>query len=311
MENFTDNIIFDTVDNGIIVLDENLNITAWNRWLEIFTKKSKDEVIGKNICELFDYINKKRLQRKIKSVLVTKNPAFYSVDPHKFLIDIPLSNITNNIYSSMQQNITIVPYDIERSQVCIYIYDQTALCETNARLNMLNDELLELSHRDPLTNLFNRRYFAVQSEKIKSFLIRNEQPLSLIALDIDKFKKINDTYGHSAGDDVIIGLARILENSVRSSDVVSRFGGEEFVVLLQNIDLQGAQKIALKIKDLIESTKIETSKNKKIDFTASFGVAQFDEIIDRNSVEHLIQRADKVLYEAKKTGRNKIVLSKN
>jgi len=303
------NLIFNTVNNGIIILDENLNVLAWNKWLEISTKVKEKEIIGKNLCEYFSYINEKKLKRKAKTVLVTNNPSFLSLSTNNFLLDIPVSNVTNKVFESMQQDITILPYDLEKNHICIYIYDNTQMCEVNKKLEKLNDELIDMSHRDPLTQIFNRRYFAEQSEKIKSYSQRNNNiPFSLITLDIDKFKNINDTYGHMVGDDVIIKVAHIIEEEVRNSDVVARFGGEEFVMLLQDCNLENAYKVAEKARLSIQESCVITHKNKEVKFTVSLGVAQFDES-DNNNIENTLSRADAALYKAKDGGRNQTVVS--
>ena len=299
-------IIFNTIDNGIIILDEKLNIVAWNHWLEIRTNIKEDEIKNKNICEQFPYVNEKKLKRKIKAVLVTKNPSYYSVDPHKFLIDIKINSITDNIFESMQQDITIVPYDVENKLVCLYIYDKTSLYKTNFKLEKLNVELRDLSNRDPMTRSFNRRYFYEESNKMLSLSLRNNQDISLVILDIDKFKNINDTYGHSIGDDVIILLARKLEEFVRNSDVVFRFGGEEFVILLNNACIDNGYNVIEKIRKKIEELEIDTKKG-KLHFTISAGVSQFCELVDVSDIENTLKRADDALYIAKENGRNKVV----
>lgn len=102
MHNLKDDIIFNTINNGILILDEELNIKAWNRWLAVHTHLKLEDVLDKNLCELFPSIDEKRLKRKIKSVLVTNASSFYSVDPHRYLLKIELSNITNPIYEFMQ-----------------------------------------------------------------------------------------------------------------------------------------------------------------------------------------------------------------
>ena len=307
MESINNNIIFNTINNGIIILDENLNILAWNNWLEITTKLTSKEMVNQNICDKFDYINKTKLKRKIKSVLVTNNSAFYTIDPHEYLIDIKVNTIIDKIFESMQQNITIVPYDIEKRQVCLYIYDNTKLCETNYKLEKLNVKLKDLSNRDPLTHLYNRRYFAEISNKMLALSLRNDNNLTIIILDIDKFKSINDTYGHSVGDNVIITLARELENNIRDSDLVARFGGEEFVILLNNTDLDNSVNIAEKIRKRIEKIEIKDDDN-ILKFTASFGVAKYDDNLDNGKIEHTITRADNALYIAKENGRNQVIV---
>jgi diguanylate cyclase (GGDEF)-like protein len=301
-------IIFNTIDNGIIILDEELNILAWNRWLELKTQIKRDDIINKNICEQFPYINKDKLKRKIKSALVTANPSFYSVDPHKFLIKIQSNSIVDKVYKFMRQDITLVAYDLEKKYVCLYIYDNTKFYETSAKLEELNEELQELSNRDPLTHSYNRRYFSDVSQKMLNLASRANHSLSVIILDIDNFKTINDNYGHSVGDNVIITLARSLEEYVRTSDVISRFGGEEFVILLYNVSLNNGKKIAEKIRKNVENLKIET-KQGDVEFTLSLGVAQYDKEQDYNNLEHTITRADKALYLAKSGGKNQVIVS--
>lgn len=305
MTSLHNDTIFNTIDNGIIILDSNLNVLNWNNWLEIRTNIKANEIINKYICEEFPYINEKKLKRKIKSVLVTKNPSYYSVNPHQFLIDIKLNNIVHDIYESMQQDITIVPYGTD--QVCLYIYDKTSLCETNVKLEIVNTELKDLSNRDPMTHSFNRRFFSEESEKMLSLSRRHNQCLCLLILDIDKFKDINDTYGHSIGDEVIILLAQSLEEYVRTSDIVARFGGEEFVVLLYDTCIKNAYNAANKIRENIEKLSIDFNDQKKLQFTVSIGVAQYDESKDENNIEHTIKRADNALYIAKDNGRNQVI----
>lgn len=297
--------IFNTIDNGIIILDENLNILAWNRWLEIRTNILKEEVIDKSICDKFSYIDEKRLKRKVKAALVTKSPSYYNVDPHKYLIKIKINSI-NSSYDLMQQDVTIVPYDIENKIVCLYIYDKTALCEINSKLERANTELVDLTNKDYLTKVYNRRYFNDYSKKAIELAKRNNQDISVVAIDIDRFKKINDTFGHTVGDEALITVANILRSNIRKSDIVSRFGGEEFVMLLNNASLT-ATVIAEKIRVIIEDTIIKVG-DKEIDITASFGVATLNKENDEN-ISITLQRADDLLYLAKKHGRNEVVNS--
>jgi diguanylate cyclase (GGDEF)-like protein len=306
---FKDNLIFNTVNNGIIILDNDLNVLAWNKWLEIFTKIKEEDIVNKKFCTVFPYINEKKLQRKVKTVLVTNNPSFLSLNTNRYLIDIPVSNVTNMIFDSMQQDITILPYDIEKKYICIYVYDNTQMCEINKKLEKVNDDLVEMSHRDHLTQVYNRRYFAEQSRKIKLLSQRStNSPFCLLTLDIDKFKKINDTYGHLFGDEVIIKVAQTIESQIRESDIVARFGGEEFVVLLQNCDLQCGFDVGEKIRKCIENTPITLHNDENIHCTVSVGVAQFSKK-DNDNLEHTLSRADNALYEAKNKGRNQTITS--
>ena len=134
-------VIFNTINNGIIILDKNLNIIFWNRWCEIKTKIDSDHIIGKNICEQFPNIKDTILKRKVKLALSLNSATFYSVNPHNYFIDIKINSITNKVYDSMQQSVTIVPYNLEEKQVCIYIYDNTVLSTSNFRLSLALQEL--------------------------------------------------------------------------------------------------------------------------------------------------------------------------
>lgn len=159
---------------------------------------------------------------------------------------------------------------------------------------------------DLLTGLLNRRAFDLLAKKSIASAKRYKQPLSAIICDIDFFKKVNDTYGHAAGDQVIKAVANIITNSARHSDVTVRFGGEEFILLLPQTDTEGAFLLAEKIRNTIESTEIKIAGH-NITVTTSFGISQ---LIDNDEkVEDIIARGDKALYQSKDEGRNKTTIA--
>ena len=161
--------ILETIDNGIIILDEKLQILFWNRWLELHTKIPAPDIVGKDLTKVFPYIQAKKLKRKIKSALLLNTPTFYSVDPHHYLIDIKLNNITDNTFESMQQNVTIIPYDPEKKLVCLYIYDQTPLSEINQKLSSALEELQR--YKDSLESRVQKE---VQKNLEKDKMLRGE-----------------------------------------------------------------------------------------------------------------------------------------
>lgn len=170
-------------------------------------------------------------------------------------------------------------------------------------------ELRLLASTDPMTKLYNRRYFNELSEDILSLSKREKKDLSIIILDIDKFKKVNDTYGHQFGDKVLICLSNNLIKNQRKSDIICRYGGEEFVILLPNTTIENTLIIAQNIRKIIENLRLPLPSNKEFKFTISLGVAQID--IDKEyNIESALKRADRALYRAKSNGRNKVCFEK-
>jgi len=167
------------------------------------------------------------------------------------------------------------------------------------------EELKILASTDPMTKLYNRRYFTQISEHTLDLMKREKKNLSVIMLDIDKFKNVNDTYGHKVGDDVIIALSNKLLEHQRKSDICCRYGGEEFVILLPNTSINGANVLAQKIREDIEALTINISSNKDLKFTVSLGVSQVN-LENEYNIELALKRADDALYEAKETGRNRV-----
>ena len=186
------------------------------------------------------------------------------------------------------------------------IKTQLHLRELIKELETSRKTLKRLSELDPMTNLCNRRYFTHVSKNVLALARRDRSDLSLIMLDIDKFKRINDTYGHKMGDDVLVAFAGILLKMIRKSDYACRFGGEEFIVMLPETPLDGAIEIAEKIRKSIEALSLKTENHQNVMITVSLGVTCVDLLNDPH-IESAIQRADEALYRAKKEGRNQVV----
>jgi diguanylate cyclase len=178
----------------------------------------------------------------------------------------------------------------------------------NHKLREAKEKAEQLARTDVLTGLFNRRAFFEMGRMNLKNAQRYGHPLSLVMLDIDHFKKINDTYGHSAGDEVLKALANILSQQIRESDVSGRLGGEEFAIILQEANLMFAQELIGRLRKEVEQTCIHFEE-REISVTASFGVAQLD--AEGDSFETLLERADYAMYQAKKDGRNRVVVNKN
>ncbi|MCI0697543.1 sensor domain-containing diguanylate cyclase [candidate division KSB1 bacterium] len=163
----------------------------------------------------------------------------------------------------------------------------------------------ELSYTDELTRVFNRRYFNQRFEREMQRAQRYGRALSLIMLDIDHFKAFNDTHGHLWGDTILKQVAQILEKSLRKADILARFGGEEFVVLLPEIDKEHGRKVAEKLRRAIERTDFPKAATQPLGrLTISLGFAAFPE--DAKEAEALVDHADQGLYLAKSRGRNQV-----
>ena len=160
----------------------------------------------------------------------------------------------------------------------------------------------EVSHTDALTFLPNRKQIIADLQRQVTFSERYQEPLSISILDFDQFKNVNDTYGHSVGDDVLRFVALQLRDHVRSPDMVGRYGGEEFLVLLPNSTVKAAGEQAERLCEQVRSTPVISGKH-VIYMTISLGIAQYR--IDQENWEQLLNRADQALYQAKKNGRDR------
>ncbi|MDR3593273.1 diguanylate cyclase [Clostridium sp.] len=173
----------------------------------------------------------------------------------------------------------------------------------------LNKKFKHEATKDFITGLNNVRQFDTSFNNISQLALRKGENLSLLFIDIDLFKKINDTYGHNAGDIVLKGLAEILIDTVRVFDIVSRNGGEEFSIILLDCSSSHAMEIAERLRKKVETHEFNISDKVNLSITISIGVSTYPDTT--NEINDLLEYADKALYEAKRTGRNKVVLYKD
>ncbi len=172
------------------------------------------------------------------------------------------------------------------------------------QLEILNKKLEEQASHDGLTGLYNRRYFQEASERIFSQALRYKQELSCVMLDLDYFKKVNDTHGHAFGDLVLAGFAGLLENRLRKADMLARYGGEEFILFLPNTATDGAAYLAENIRERAQNHRYSDGKT-EISVTCSIGVSSMlPGQVER--LEDLLFQADEALYRAKDRGRNRV-----
>lgn len=200
-------------------------------------------------------------------------------------------------------------------QSLLYLYNARArsiernkaskeLEEKHNLLLQLSEELRIASITDPLTGAFNRRFFLESAAKLVSLARRHEGSLSIVILDVDHFKHINDTHGHPAGDKVLQAITAIIKAQLREHDVLARFGGEEFIIALPHTDIDAAGAVAERLRSAIMAESVSFDAT-EIGITASIGVATHDS--DESTIEGTIRRADAALYKAKNGGRNQVV----
>jgi len=167
------------------------------------------------------------------------------------------------------------------------------------------EELLKLASTDPLTGVFNRREFRIIAEKELIRTKRYGRPMSILMMDIDHFKNLNDTYGHAAGDKALQQFTKICSTSLRTMDVIARWGGEEFVVLLPETDIKGASTIAERLRKAVECIEFSHNNN-NIKFTVSVGAIEYK--MGDDEIDIPLARVDAAMYKAKNSGRNRVCI---
>lgn len=297
--------LLQTVDAGLILLNESLEIQLWNSFMENHSGIRTNEARGVELFSLFPKLPQKWLRRKIDSVfkLQSRSYSTWEQQPHLFEFK-SIRPLTGKV-ERMYQNVTLIPLiGLNRtvSQVCILIYDVTDIAVNKLELQNANNALEKLSRTDRLTGLYNRGHWEELLVQEYRRCSRNGRVSSLLMFDIDHFKKVNDTYGHQAGDAVICALADVLRHTQRDTDIAGRYGGEEFVVILPDTNAQQAYAFAERLRKCIETTIVKF-ENQSLSFQVSIGVCQLEESID--NAQAWLSLSDQALYQSKNNGRNR------
>ncbi|WP_449359334.1 sensor domain-containing diguanylate cyclase [Alishewanella longhuensis] len=294
-----------TVDVGLVVVNADYRIQLWNGFMENHSGLTPRQVRDSYLFDLFPEIDEDWLRRKCDPVLLLKNRAFTIWEQRPYIFRFKnYRPITGNA-DYMYQNSTIFPITDTRgnvSHLCFIIYDVTDAAVSKLELQSMNGQLRQLSTTDYLTQMRNRGTWEESLRQEFNRLQRYSQhQSSLIMCDIDHFKRINDTYGHAAGDLVIKSVAEIIRKSLRSTDIAGRYGGEEFAILLLDTTEDQAGYLAERIRRKISETEV-VYNNQPIKFTMSFGLAERTPGIQ--DYVQWMEAADKALYTSKAQGRN-------
>ena len=197
---------------------------------------------------------------------------------------------------------------VERDELIARAWTQIRRKRYEERLRETYVVSVNAAVTDPLTGLYNRRYLESHFERISGRLKDDGKPISLLMLDIDHFKQVNDTYGHDAGDQVLQAVGKRIVSNLRGFDTAIRFGGEEFVILLPDAPLSAAVNTAERLCKAMSSAPVPvTNGGDAIAITASLGAATM--MAGEGSLEELLRRTDAALYQAKESGRNRVISS--
>lgn len=302
-------LLFNTlncINEGIIILNDKLEILFWNDFMERLTNVKQQQVINTDIFKAIPRLNKDYFKKTFYSTLENGYKFFFSSEMHKNIVsdDFELNLRINGLENSSSKYLVIEFIDVTSQFIRI-----NQLKEYANKLYLLNKELKEkekeierLAYYDKLTNVANRTLFYNLAETLLAQAKRNNSILGLMFIDVDRFKDINDTYGHKVGDKVLIEVANTLKKNARENDIIARYGGDEFLVLLPDLkNYKNYKIIARRISNA--NNKIKIDINTKICISLSIGVSFYPK--DGNNIDELISKADKAMYNVKDIGGNR------
>jgi diguanylate cyclase len=299
-----------SVDVGLVVLDKKYQVKVWNSFMENHSNLSSEDVRGKDLFSLFQNTSTGWMKKKVDSVFMLNNRAFSTWEQRPYLFKFNNYRPITGTETYMYQNISIIPLCSttgEVESVCMIIYDVTDIASQRKELHVANEQLQSLSRTDAMTGLNNRGFWQeCLNNEFKRFC-RNPQPRTLVIFDIDHFKKVNDTYGHHVGDEIIKGVSEIFLQTQRDTDISGRYGGEEFVIILTNVKETSAKIFSERLRKKVEEfVYVDEEIDLEVKVTISLGLAELS--LDDKDPTQWLNRADTALYEAKNAGRNQSVL---
>ncbi|MDO7896948.1 sensor domain-containing diguanylate cyclase [Pseudomonas citrulli] len=300
--------VVQSIDVGVVVLDRDYRVQVWNTFMENRSGIQPKDAQNQHFFSLFPEVDRQWFSRKVESVATLGTPAFTIWEQRPYLVRFMNYQPITGEEEFMYQNTTLLPLhspDSKINHICLVIYDVTDVATNRHQLQAANAQLQQLSSIDRLTGLYNRGHWEENLKAAYARHLRYGNALSLVMFDIDHFKRVNDTYGHQAGDKVIEQVARVLREHVRDSDAAGRYGGEEFGVVLSDTDKAGAQVFAERLRKAIEGLEV-LHGDQSIRFTISLGVADLSQ--PANSHADLIAWSDHALYTSKETGRNRVTV---
>lgn len=292
--------IIENLEDGVVVIDRQHSIVVYNDGARRIFGYTEEEALGQNLSLLLP--DRFHLQH---GLMVEEFAAGKVVTKH-------MVQRARQIYGKRKDgnefvaSVQIMKLGSKGGEGPGNYY--AALVRDISENKKTEEELLRLAATDPLTGAFNRREFTAIADREALRSSRYHHPLSIVMFDLDHFKRLNDTYGHAAGDKALQRFTTLCCNALRNVDIFGRWGGEEFVALLPETDVEGAAIISERLRKIIADNVLAYNEH-KINFTVSIGIAQYKD--GEVSVDAPLSRADSAVYDAKKAGRNRISVYRN
>lgn len=292
------------LDAGLIVLDQDYRVCAWNAFMQSYSGITSDKILGNVIFDIIPDLPETWLRKKVNASFKLNTRGFSCWEDRPYLFKFTNFTPISNSLTEMRQNITFSPLTSlngQASHVSLVISDVTDIAKNKLHLEQSNQQLSTLSKTDGLTKLFNRAYWESSLQREFKQAKISGHTSSLVIFDIDHFKKVNDTYGHTVGDDVIRNAADLLRKTSRNTDICGRYGGEEFTVILPGTNAEQALYFAERLRKRIEEVTVKC-EDIYVNYQISLGICE----LSATHEDYLswLEMADKALYYSKDHGRN-------
>ena len=300
-------LALERVGLGIFAVDRDYRIVLWNRFMIEHSGLAAADAIGRSFFDCFPDLPRAWLKRKFDTVFLLHSGSFSSWQHRPWLLPFEHDCPITGSLDLMQQDCSFMPL-IENGEVvavCVTIADVTELAVAWKEREVALEALRDSSERDALTGLYNRRHVDRRLVAEYNSWTRHRETFSVLLFDIDHFKRINDTYGHPTGDAVLRNIATTVSSQLRSTDILGRYGGEEFIVIMPHCDDVCAAVVAEKIRQAIEADGLEVASG-RLQVTVSVGGCAVTEGLA--GVAELVAEADQALYDAKHAGRNQVCI---
>jgi len=293
-----------TIDVGLCVLDKDLKVKVWNGFMENHSGLRPEDIKDQNLFDVMPNLPETWLRQKTKAVFLLGTRTFTTWEQRPYLFPFKNYRPVTGVQPHMFQNVTFTPLKSvtgEIDHVCLIVYDVTDVATHKKSLLGANETLAHLSRTDGLTKLNNRACWEEHLVNQYSRYRRYKGECCVVMFDIDHFKKVNDTYGHPAGDEAIRAVSATLLEHARETDIAGRYGGEEFGIILPETGEEGAVIMCERLRLAIEAIRINHDGH-SFQFTVSLGVS----VLDKSFTDYnqWLASADQALYLAKDEGRN-------